>query len=247
MRFLFARLSLIILLLLVVGEAGAQVTRTSLATDPRTQARRLAPTQQDDVLWLARCVYSESDRAKEQYYVGWVVRNRVESGYRGNTYRNVVLEPYQFSAFNRTSPRRRHLLGLNLSTASRAWRQALRVALDVYFAPPSRRPFPITTRHFYSPISMPGGRTPHWAKNETSLPSERLGIDPYRFKFYNNIEEEGIEPSTVAERAEQKVSDGWTYVKPRLRTRRPTRLSRRGFSGRVKRPVRPHLDRRTRR
>ena len=251
MRPRFLRLVFAALVLLLASEVNAQISRTSLSTDPRSQVRRLAPSQQNDVLWLARCVYSESDRAREQRLVAWVVRNRVETGYRGTTYRDVVLEPYQFSAFNRTSARRRHLLSLNLNTASRAWRQALQVALDVYLEPASRRPFPVTTRHFYSPVSMKGGRTPDWALNETPLSSARLGVDPYRFKFYNDIDEglATVASASVEEQTEQKVAEGWKYIKPRLRTTRlrsTTRLSRRGFSGRVKRPVRPHLDPRAR-
>lgn len=236
---------------LLVFPAAAQVTQASLTSDVRSQVRRLSPEQQEDILWLARCVYSESNLDHEQRLVAWVVRNRVETGYRGNTYRDVVLEPYQFSAFNHNSARRRQLLGLNLDTASRAWRQALQAAYDVYFQPSSRRPFPTTTRHFYSPISMEGGRTPGWALNQTPLSSAGLGVDPYRFKFYTDIDE-GFEGTTAgvsaAERTEQRVSEGWTYVKPRLRSSRlgSQRLGRSTFSGRVKRPVRPHLDRRTR-
>ena len=62
----------------------------------------------DDVLWLARCIYSETKKAHEQELVAWVIRNRVETGYRGeSTYEGTVLDPYQFSAFNPGSSKRR--------------------------------------------------------------------------------------------------------------------------------------------
>ena len=163
MHQIYRWLPILVLLVLVLGQhAAAQRPDPPTATALRTQLGRFSPIQQDEVLWLARCIYSESDRAHEQRLVAWVVRNRVETKYRGETYRKVILEPRQFSAFNTPSIHRNHLLSLNQYSLSKAWRQALEVALNVYQAPASNRPFDVTTRHFYSPISMDGGRTPHW-------------------------------------------------------------------------------------
>ena len=236
---------LIFVLLALTAEhyAAAQPSTSPTATELRTRLGRLSPIQQDEVLWLARCIYSESDRAHEQRLVAWVVRNRVETKYRGETYRKVILEPLQFSAFNEPSIHRNHLLSLNQYSLSRAWRQALDIALDVYQDTASNRPFHVTTRHFYSPISMKGGRTPRWAKNATPLPAARLGVDPYRFKFFAGIDE-GDDPPV------QTVSD--TPTSPRVsRTRRSTsaldRLRNRRLSGRVKRPVRPYIGRKGKR
>jgi len=255
---LYRWLPMLALLMLVPGQrATAQPTVPSLdqtsvasrvqasalptATDLRVRLGWLTPIQQDEVLWLARCIYSESDRAHEQRLVAWVVRNRVETKYRGATYRNVILEPRQFSAFNAPSIRRKHLLSLNQYSLSRVWRQALEIALDVYQASASKRPFQISTRHFYSPISMEGGRTPRWAEHATPLPAARLGIDPYRFKFFADIDEDDDLPV-------QTVSQQQTATRASGRTRRSSaawdRLRSRRLSGRVKRPVRPHLDRR---
>ncbi len=211
------------------------------ATDLRIRLGGLSPIQQDEVLWLARCIYSESDRAHEQRLVAWVVRNRVETKYRGETYRKVILEPRQFSAFNEPSIHRKHLLSLNQYSLSRAWRQALEIALDTYLTSASHRPFLVTTRHFYSPISMDGGRMPDWAVNATPLPAARLGVDPHRFKFFADIDEDGDLPV-------QTVSQTPTGVRASGRSLRSTRsrLRSRRFSGRVKRPVRPHLNRKGR-
>ncbi len=180
---------------LFVGAAHAQLAEpVAFAEDVQAAAVRarlhqLSPLQRDEVLWLARCVYSESDRAHEQRLVAWVVRNRVETGFRGNTYRDVVLEPRQFSAFNARSGRRAHLLRLDERNTSSVWLQALSVALDVYLAPAWQRPFKVTTRHFYSPISMRGGRKPPWAEHARPLSAARLGIDAYRFRFFDNLRE----------------------------------------------------------
>lgn len=230
-----------VLVLLGSAEAVAQEADPPPASVLRTRLGQLSPMQQDEVLWLARCVYSESDRAHEQRLVAWVVRNRTETGYRGTTYREVVLEPRQFSAFNEPSVRRNHILGLNPYSLSRTWRHALAIALDVYQAPASQRPFSITTRHFYSPVSMKGGRTPHWAHNAESLSSARLGVDPYRFRFFADIDEDGETPvQTVSTAAASAPAPERTLTGTK---KRRSRLVSRGFSGRVKRPVRPHLGR----
>lgn len=242
------------LLALAGGTAFAQTASVPAASDLRAQLARLSPFQQDEVLWLARCMYSESDRAHEQRLVAWVVRNRAETDFRGTTYREVVLEPKQFSAFNKPSRRRTHILNLDAYSLSRAWRRTLGLALEVYHAPASERPFPITTRHFYSPISMQGGRTPHWAKNETPLSAEHLGIDPYRFRFFAGIDE-GLDEGRVAGSGlpaqvvrAANAPEAQPAAPQRTLRRMPirSRLRSRRLSGRVKRPVRPHLDRRGR-
>src|SRR5690606_33922553 len=104
----------------------------------RTAARASA-YEADEILWLARCIYSESDRAHEQRLVAWVVRNRVETRFRGDTYRDVVLEERQFSAFNEPTPRRARILALTHDSRQPAWRSALEIAREVYHAPPSAR------------------------------------------------------------------------------------------------------------
>jgi hypothetical protein len=142
----------------------------------------------EDVLWLARCIYSETKRAEEQQLVAWVVRNRVETEYRGQgTYRGVVLDPYQFSAFNPGSRKRRLFMGLTSSSEGQGWQSALRVAHDVYYSAERERPFPEETRHFYSERSMAGRMRPVWADGETPVQAAGYVIDPRRFRFYTDI------------------------------------------------------------
>ncbi|GAB5533798.1 MAG: cell wall hydrolase [Rubricoccaceae bacterium] len=142
----------------------------------------------DDVLWLARCIYSETKREHEQELVAWVVRNRVETGYRGqSTYESVVLDPYQFSAFNPGSSKRRLFTTLTPTSNSASFQQALEVAHAVYYAPSTTRPFPKTTRHFYSERSMRGGRAPTWAEGERPVTPVKHRVDPKRFRFYSGL------------------------------------------------------------
>ena len=138
-----------------------------------------------ETLWLARCMYSESDLPHEQELVGWVVRNRVATGYRGkHTYRDVVLDPQQFSAFNADSGRRGRYVSLRPGDRAPGWRRTLAIAAYVRRAPWSYRPFSVAVRHFYSEISMGPKRHPVWAIGERPVVPNRLyAVDPYRFRF----------------------------------------------------------------
>lgn len=142
----------------------------------------------DDVLWLARAIYSETKRAYEQELVAWTIRNRVETNYRGkNSYERVVLDPWQYSAFNRNSPKRHHYMNLAATSTAKGFEKALRVAHEVYYADAHERPFDQTTRHFYSERSMVGGATPAWAVGQQPVELVDHNIDPRRFRFYAAI------------------------------------------------------------
>ena len=142
----------------------------------------------DDVLWLARGAYSETKEPHEQELVAWVLRNRVETGYRGqNTFEGVVLDPYQFSAFNPGSSKRRLYMSLTPESDSRGWQRALEIAHTVYYSSSVHRPFPQKTRHFYSERSMVGGRTPNWAEGEQPVRPVGYTVDPRRFRFYSGL------------------------------------------------------------
>jgi hypothetical protein len=142
----------------------------------------------DDILWMARCAYSETKKPEEQELVAWVIRNRVETGYRGErTYRGTVLDPYQFSAFNPGSRKRRLYMNLAPTSDALGWARALEIAHRVYYSPERERPFPAETRHFYSERSMRGRIQPTWAEGETPVQVTRYRIDPRRFRFYSGI------------------------------------------------------------
>jgi hypothetical protein len=147
------------------------------------------PEVDDATLWLARAIYSETKLPHEQELVAWVVRNRVETSYRGHsTYKGVVLDPYQFSAFNPGAPRRAYFLRLTPDMQLPSWQQALRIAHYVRHADPAYRPFSIKTRHFFSEVSMPGHRFPHWAEPQRFvLPGWNYSVDARRFRFYEKI------------------------------------------------------------
>jgi len=228
---------------LLIGLTGSTLaaTRPLDPDDLKERLHRLSPLEMDEVLWLARCIYSETNQAHEQKLVAWVVRNRVDTDYRGSSYREVVLEPLQFSAFNQPSERRTYILGLNQNTPNLAWRQALGIALDVYEADPRDRPFAQETRHFFSPVSMAGGLRPPWAQGPASLDSERLGVDPDRFRFYDRIDE-SADPFLARETPLDHIETFQEKTRERLApptTDRPSLRERWKPSGRVARPARP--------
>jgi len=139
-------------------------------------------------LWLARCIYSETNRPEEQELVAWVVRNRVETRYRGESdYSRVVMDPYQFSAFNRRSPLRDFLLTTDTTYAAPRWQRALDISRRVIMAEASERPFPRTTRHFYSERSLGEYEVPLWSIKEEPVEVEVFEIDRRRFLFYDGV------------------------------------------------------------
>lgn len=159
---------------------------------PTSQEPDLAasPTDVDEsTLWLARAIYSETKLSHEQELVAWVIRNRVETEYRGNgTYKEVVLDPYQFSAFNPGSPKRSFYTRLHSETPFSSWQQALWIAHYVRHADPTYRPFSTETRHFFSEQSMQGRRMPAWANSQQYVsPNLAYRVDERRFRFYKEV------------------------------------------------------------
>lgn len=150
-----------------------------------------------DLDWLALCLASESNQPHEWQYIAWTIKLRVEGQNRyPNTYRDVVLQPSQFSYFNLWTTGK---VGARALTDQEIWTVAMKgyagtiytknrslldgCAAHVAALPLWQAPFPLDTLHYYSPVSMkPKGAKPAWA------PSARLlitpsGVDPQRFVF----------------------------------------------------------------
>ncbi len=143
-----------------------------------------------ETLWLARVIYSESKRIEEQELVAWVVRNRVETAYRGKrTYEDVALDPYQFSAFNPNSRKHRYYSNLDADSQARGWQKTIAIAYYVRHAREEHRPFPIKTRHFYSEQALPEDVDhPKWTIGlEPVVPRRPLQLDAQRFRFYSGV------------------------------------------------------------
>lgn len=150
----------------------------------------LPPSEIDsETLWLARVIYSETKRPAEQELVAWVVRNRVETSYRGKAdYRSAVLDPFQFSAFNPGDRKRQHYSNLTHTSQAPGFNRAIAIAHTVRNADARFRPFSQNTRHFYSERSMVGVRHPAWAAHGQKVSPERaFNLDERRFRFFADV------------------------------------------------------------
>lgn len=169
------------------ANSRAQVIGTPVSLGEIVVEAEQDRVSKEDILWLARVIYSETKRPHEQELVAWVVRNRVETAYRGEgTYREVVLDPYQFSAFNRGSSTRAYYSKLGWNSTAKGFQTALAIAAKVATAEADERPFSKTTRHFYSKRSMVGGATPAWARGMRPVALDRQ-VEADRFRFYDKI------------------------------------------------------------
>lgn len=172
-------------------DAAALASAIKAATTTPRSLPKLPPAQIDEeTLWLARCIYSETKRPAEMELVAWVVRNRVDTRYRGqSTYKGVVLEPYQFSAFNPNNRKRAHYASLTPDVEIPRWQHALNIAYHVRHATPDVRPFSNRTRHFYSERSLPDSLAhPTWAQGlEPVTPRRPVKLDTRRFRFFEGV------------------------------------------------------------
>lgn len=174
--------------------ADLSKSRAQLASENDSLKRALR-FHDNRTLWLARAVYSETDKPSEMRLVAWVVRNRVENTYRGHdTYKGVVLDPKQFSAFNEGNPLREYYMTKPVSDAygdgymNDLWMRALEIADRVRRRSPVFRPFSKNTLYFYSQVSMPEWKQhPDWrpkfdlVQNRATRP-----ITAHRFRFYKD-------------------------------------------------------------
>lgn len=147
----------------------------------------LLTREETEILWLARILYSESKRAHEQKLIAWVVRNRVETNFRGgDTYEEIALQDNQFSGLHSYDARYEHNISRQYASEGQAWKNALAIAKEVYHAPGSSRPFRQTTRHFYSPQAVTNH--PNWIAGKRAV---HTITDPHtrqvRFAFYDRV------------------------------------------------------------
>lgn len=161
-------------------------TATELNDDPiHTQVTDILQYQdtitEEDVLWLARVAMSETMDMAEAYHIMWIVRNRVETNYRGKrTYKDVVLDPYQFSAFRPTKNRR--LINIRYSYINRSydtkntgkWYTYLKMAAVVATRSQIWNPHEQSVRHFVHQKALTS--RPSWLKSEPDVQVNTLSI-----------------------------------------------------------------------
>src|SRR3989338_4404414 len=148
------------ILVLVILGLNAQALLAQ-APDKSLESRNLTSYQESEILWLSRVIYSETKDEDEQWMIAWVVRNRVEAGFRGaKNYEDVALDPLQFSGLNKIDRQFKHNISRSVDSEGESWSTAKSIAEGVYFAPSMFSPISNETLHFYSPIAT---KTPDWA------------------------------------------------------------------------------------
>jgi hypothetical protein len=181
---LASKISMVVLIgvLSFSSNIGLLVNQASAASTGMVEAERI----DEEILWFARTVYSETKKPEEQTLVAWVIRNRVESEYYPNTYKEVVLQKGQFSGMHATDKQYHINTTLTFEDSNPTWDSAVSIARAVYSADPILRPIGKGVMHFYSPISMVG--SPSWAQGiEPAHTVRDSSTNAVRFAFYSGI------------------------------------------------------------
>jgi len=113
-----------------------------------------------NLLHLAKTIYGEArgENIETMFTVGWVIRNRLQSGKHGKTYKDVVLQPKQFSCWNKGDPNYKRIKG---TIKGRLWEVCIGVAIVVMQL--SERHNPISgVRHYYD--KSLDSNPPYWAE-----------------------------------------------------------------------------------
>ena len=140
--------------------------------------------EEDEVLWLARVIFSETKDIEEMEKIAWIVRNRVEDGRWGYSYKDVVLSPSQFSGLNSWDSQYHININLDHTIDNSIWQRSLEIAEDVYNADRNNDVPHRSVQHFYSPNVV---STPTWAENEKPVFITYSTTGKQTFKFYAGI------------------------------------------------------------
>ena len=113
-----------------------------------------------NLLHLAKTIYGEArgESIETMFSVGWVIRNRLKSGRHGNTYKDVVLQPKQFSCWNKGDPNCKVIKG---KIKGGIWEVCIGVAIVVIQSTEKRNPIP-NVRHYYD--KSLDSNPPYWAE-----------------------------------------------------------------------------------
>ena len=99
----------------------------------------MTPAQMYDFIMLALCIWRESrgEPLNVKQAVAWSIRNRVlNPGWWGHGWSGVILQPYQYSSFNRTDPNATKLP----IDVDPSWQDSLLVATQVHTIDPATAP-----------------------------------------------------------------------------------------------------------
>ena len=112
-----------------------------------------------NLLHLAKTIYGEArgESIETMFAVGWVIRNRLQAGRYGDTYKDVVLQSKQFSCWNVGDPNYKKIKGM---IKGRLWEVCIGVAIVVMQSMEKHNP--VMGVHHYYDKSM-DSNPPYWA------------------------------------------------------------------------------------
>ena len=111
-------------------------------------------------LHLAKTIYGEArgENVETMLAVGWVIRNRLNAKKYGDTYKNVVLQPKQFSCWNKDDPNYKVIKG---TIKGRLWEVCIGVAIVVMQSAEKHNPI-VGVYHYYD--KSLDTNPPYWAE-----------------------------------------------------------------------------------
>jgi len=154
----------------------------SLEVMMHSDTKGLTAEERQSVLWMTRAVLSETADPREMVYVANVIRNRVDMRYRGATsVREVVLDSYQFSAFNPGRSTRWRYINMDAETyRGYVWEEAWSASRFVVTASRDMLPFEDPCiNHFYYPNVLP--YDPAWATYMEQIELGEVGTNRVLF------------------------------------------------------------------
>lgn len=112
-----------------------------------------------NLLHLAKTIYGEArgESIETMFAVGWVIRNRLQSGRHGKTYKDVVLQPKQFSCWNKSDPNYKVIKGV---IKTRLWEVCIAAAIIVIQSAEKQNPV-MGVCHYYD--KSLDSNPPYWA------------------------------------------------------------------------------------
>jgi len=118
-------------------------------------------TLDTNLLHLAKTIYGEArgESIETMLAVGWVIRNRLHTKRYGDTYKDVVLQPKQFSCWNKNDPNYKKIKG---TITGNLWEVCIGVAIVVIQSTERHNPIP-NVRHYYD--KSLDSNPPYWAES----------------------------------------------------------------------------------
>lgn len=131
-------------------------------------------TLNTNLLHLAKTIYGEArgESVETMLAVGWVIRNRLQLRRYGKTYKDVVLQPKQFSCWNKDDPNYGVIKG---TITGRVWEVCIGVAIVVMQSADKHNPV-LGVRHYYD--KSLDSNPPYWAEDGEYLAV--YGVDNLR-------------------------------------------------------------------